>query len=77
MAEESQRIVHSAKRRFRRHNAGRRWVEGEIWAAMAHSWREGGVSGGDVKEGDTLITEAITPQKAGQPMGGPGMRRVL
>jgi DNA helicase IV len=48
--EESQRIVHSAKRRFRRHNAGRRWVEGEIWAAMAHSWREGGVSGGDVKE---------------------------
>ncbi len=49
-AEESQRIVYSARRRFRRHNAGRRWVEGEIWAAMAHSWREGGVSGGDVKE---------------------------
>ncbi len=35
------------------------------------------VTGGDIKEGDTLITEAITPQKAGQPMGGPGMRRVL
>lgn len=35
---ESQRIVRQARRRFRRHNAGRRWLEREVWASMAHSW---------------------------------------
>ena len=33
------RIVKAARRRFRRHNAGRRFVEGEVFAAMAASWR--------------------------------------
>jgi DNA helicase IV len=49
-AEESQRIVRNAQRRFRRHNPARRWVEGEIWAAMAASWRDGGVSPAAVRE---------------------------
>ena len=48
---DSQRIVRAAQRRFRRHNAGRRWVEGEVWAAMAATWREGGVSPDEVREG--------------------------
>ena len=47
---ESSRIVRAAQRRFRRHNAARRWVEGEIWQAMADGWREGGVSPADVKD---------------------------
>jgi len=36
---DSQRIVASARRRFRRHNAARRWVEGEVFAALAASAR--------------------------------------
>ncbi|WP_420452717.1 HelD family protein [Ilumatobacter sp.] len=39
-AEETRRIVRSAKRRFQRHNAGRRWVENEVWGAMAASVRD-------------------------------------
>jgi len=39
-AEETARIVRSAQRRFRRHNAARKWVEGEVWAAMAATWRD-------------------------------------
>ena len=39
------RIVRTAQRRFRRHNAARTWVEGEIWSAMAATWREGDVHG--------------------------------
>jgi DNA helicase IV len=38
-ADETVRIVKQARRRFRRHNAARRWVEGEVWAAMAATWR--------------------------------------
>lgn len=49
-AEETQRIVRSAQRRFRRHNAARRWVEGEIWSAMAATWRDGTVTARDVKD---------------------------
>ena len=50
-AEETQRIVRSAQRRFRRHNAARRWVEGEVWSAMAATWRsDGNVTAHDVKE---------------------------
>jgi DNA helicase IV len=40
-AAESQRIVQAARRRFRRHNAGRRFVEGEVFAALAASGRDG------------------------------------
>ena len=36
--------MRTAQRRFRRHNAARRWVEGEIWAAMAATWRDGTLS---------------------------------
>ena len=35
----SARIVKAARRRYRRHNAGRRFVEGEVFAALAASWR--------------------------------------
>ena len=38
-AEESARIVKQARRRFRRHNAARRWVEAEFYNALADSWR--------------------------------------
>jgi DNA helicase IV len=38
-AEETVRIVKQARRRFRRHNAARKWVESEVWSAMAGSWR--------------------------------------
>ncbi len=49
-AHESVRIVRAAQRRFRRHNAARRWVEGEVWAAMAATWREGDLSPSAVKD---------------------------
>jgi len=49
-AEESNRIVRAAQRRFRKHNAARRWVETEIWTAMAESWRHDSVSPTQVKE---------------------------
>ncbi|MBA2388388.1 MAG: AAA family ATPase [Acidimicrobiia bacterium] len=38
-AAESTRIVRAARRRFRRHNSGRRFVEAELWSALASSWR--------------------------------------
>jgi DNA helicase IV len=49
-AEESVRIVRNAQRRFRRHNAARKWVEGEIWSAMAATWREGDLHGSEVRD---------------------------
>ncbi len=49
-AEESQRIVRAAQRRFRKHNAARRWVEGEIWAAMMSGWHDEEVTVAQVKE---------------------------
>jgi DNA helicase IV len=39
-ADDTVRIVRQARRRFRRHNAARRWVEGEVWSAMAATWRD-------------------------------------
>lgn len=47
---ESERIVKSARRRFRRHNAGRKWVETEVWSSMAASWREPGVTANDMRD---------------------------
>jgi len=35
----TEHIVATAKRRFRRHNAGRKFVESELYAALAHSSR--------------------------------------
>jgi DNA helicase IV len=48
--EESARIVKSASRRFRRHNTGRRHVEGEFFAALAASSRIGDLSAGEVRQ---------------------------
>jgi DNA helicase IV len=49
-AEESRRIVRAAQRRFRRHNAARKWVEGEVWSAMAATWREADLPVTDVRD---------------------------
>ena len=49
-ADDTSRIVKAAQRRFRRHNAARRWVEGEVWATMAASWRDDSITVADVKE---------------------------
>ncbi|MEI6401334.1 MAG: ATP-binding domain-containing protein [Actinomycetota bacterium] len=49
-ADESARIVRAAQRRFRRHNAARKWLEGEVWAAMAATWRDGSADPASVKE---------------------------
>jgi len=50
--DESARIVKNARRRFRRHNSGRRFVENEVWSALAATYRDPEVSPADVK--DTL-----------------------
>ncbi len=49
-AEESSRIVRAAQRRFRKHNSARRWVEGEVWAAMTAGWHDETVAVANVKE---------------------------
>jgi DNA helicase IV len=49
-ADESARIVRAAQRRFRRHNAARKWLEGEVWAAMAATWRDGSADPASVKD---------------------------
>ena len=56
-AEESSRIVKSAQRRFRKHNAARRWVETEIWTSMAEGWRHDSVSPAQVKEAVRALPE--------------------
>ncbi|MGB0112744.1 MAG: hypothetical protein WBP59_05955 [Ilumatobacteraceae bacterium] len=48
--DESERIVRAARRRFRRHNSGRRFVENELWAALANSYPDPEVGAGAVKE---------------------------
>ncbi len=48
-ARQTQQIVRQARRRFRRHNAARRWVESEVWAAMAASWRGDDVTSREVR----------------------------
>lgn len=37
---QSERIVHEARRRYRRHNAGRRFVEAELFETLARSGRD-------------------------------------
>jgi DNA helicase IV len=49
-ADETQRIVRAAQRRFRRHNAARKWVESEVWQAMANTWRDDTAQVSDVRE---------------------------
>lgn len=48
-AEETERIIKSARRRHHRHNPAVRWVENELWEAMAATWRGGEVTGADVR----------------------------
>ena len=40
-AEESVQIIKAARRRYHRHNQARRYVENEVWAALAASFRSG------------------------------------
>lgn len=55
--DESARIVRAAQRRFRKHNAARRWVETEVWAAMATTWRLDSVSPAEVKAAVRALPE--------------------
>ena len=48
-ASDTARIVKAARRRFRRHNGARRFVEGELFAALASSWRGEPVTATDVR----------------------------
>ncbi|MGB8860938.1 MAG: AAA family ATPase [Ilumatobacteraceae bacterium] len=56
-AEESARIVRAAQRRFRKHNAARRWVEGEVWSAMAAGWHDEETTVAQVKEAVRSLPE--------------------
>ncbi len=61
-AEESSRIVKAARRRFRRHNAARKFVEGEVWSALAATWRDDEVGPRALKDalrGTAEIREAL------------------
>jgi DNA helicase IV len=49
-AADTQRIVKAARRRFRRHNSARRFIEAEVWAALAASWRGDTVTAAEVRE---------------------------
>jgi DNA helicase IV len=56
-AEETARIVKAARRRYRRHNAARRFVEGEVWSAMAATWRDPEVTPSDVRQAVRSLPE--------------------
>ena len=49
-AAESARIVKAARRRFKRHNAGRRMVENEVYAAIAASSRDAEIGPRQIKD---------------------------
>ncbi|MEM8747935.1 MAG: hypothetical protein AAGF91_14640 [Actinomycetota bacterium] len=49
-AAESAKIVKQARRRFKRHNAGRRYVENEVWSAFAATARGSDVTPREVKD---------------------------
>jgi len=48
--QETERIIKNARRRFKRHNAGRRFVENEVYAAMAATVRDDEVGPRQIKE---------------------------
>ena len=61
-SEESARIVKTARRRFRRHNGGRKFVENELWSALAASFHDseiGPLSVKDTLRGTPEIREAL------------------
>ena len=49
-AQETERIIKNARRRFRRHNSGRKSIENEIWGALAATWRDGDATASQVRE---------------------------
>jgi DNA helicase IV len=55
--EESARIVKSAARRVRRHNAGRRHVEHDVFAALAASSRNSELTGAEVRQELRVVPE--------------------
>ncbi len=60
--EDSARIVRTARRRFRRHNSGRRFVESEFFAALASTWRDDEVGPRTVRDmlrGDDDVRAAL------------------
>jgi len=59
---ESTRIVRNARRRFRRHNSGRKFVESEVWSALAATFRDPEIGPREVKDalrGTPEIREAL------------------
>jgi DNA helicase IV len=61
-AEESARIVRAARRRFRRHNSGRKFVENELWSALAASFHDAEIGPRSVKDtlrGTPEVREAL------------------
>ncbi len=56
-ANESHNIVRSARRRYRRHNAARRYVESEVYAAFASTWRDGSIDPAEVREAVRALPE--------------------
>lgn len=60
--DESARIVKNARRRFRRHNSGRKFVENEVWSALAATYRDPEVGPREIKDtlrGTPEIREAL------------------
>ncbi len=49
-AAESERIIKNGRRRFKRHNAGRRFVENEVYAAMAATLRDEEIGPRQIKD---------------------------
>ena len=49
-ASETQHIVRAARRRYRRHNAARRYVEGEVYSSLAATWRDGSIDPAEIRE---------------------------
>jgi DNA helicase IV len=49
-AEETKYIVKNARRRYHRHNQARRYVENEVWAAIAATWKGGEIEPEEVRE---------------------------
>lgn len=61
-ADESARIIKNARRRFKRHNAGRRFVENEVYAAFAATSRDAEVGPRQIKaafRGTTEMREVL------------------
>ncbi len=61
-ADESARIVKNARRRFHRHNSARKFVESEVWSALAATYRDPEIGPREVKDtlrGTPEVREAL------------------